>query len=56
MTSLPPRTPYVKIRIFKLGANEPNKNPTDATILPAMVTALHPNLFTRPLAIGPIIN
>lgn len=53
---LPPRTPYVNISMLRLGAKDPNKNPTEAIILPAIVTGRQPNLFTRPLAMGPTKN
>lgn len=50
---LPPRTPYVNIRIVTLLLKEANKNPAQAKMLPANVTGLHPNLLVKPLTTGP---
>ena len=52
---IPPRTPYVNIKISRLGANDPRMKPVAAITLPEIVTALQPNLLTRPLVIGPVI-
>jgi hypothetical protein len=45
----------VSIRSSRFGANDPSIKPVEANILPAIATERHPNLFTRPLTIGPEI-
>ena len=45
----------MSIRSSRFGANDPSKKPAEANTLPAIATERHPNLFTRPLTIGPEI-
>ena len=50
---LPPRAPYIRIRVFTLGEKVDRKKAVAAQALPAIATARQPNLLARAPATGP---